>query len=325
VIALRDMPANRDGGFEASLSVPARALSIPDVKSAGHTSDRPQPTPQALTHIAPAPGYQKTAFRVRMAASSFIGQWGTSRVLFGTLTFRRSVRTLRAAVARYQHVLDGLRKRYPELAYLWVVGRSRAGGLHIHCLLATALDVEAGTDWRVVTRPDAPPAELRSALNPAARSLWGLVARLGRPHGFGRMHLAPVHSSPAGVALYLAGNFIGFQGGRLEADRRRRAWGLSRGNPRPPKNSDFTLLTEGNRRHRRRIAGTARDRYGIGDIDGAKRLLGPRWHWTLCRLTYDGPGGPGAAPRAGDRRKSGTPFAAAGSPWAAPAREGVAL
>lgn len=241
--------------------------------------------PRRYTRIPPSAGYLKTGHRIRLASLSLMRHRSHRRTLVATVTFRQPLFSLKAAVSRVQRVLDGLRKRYADLGYLWTVGLSRAGHVHLHFIFGVPFDTFVGTDFATARIDYLEPADLRAALNPATQEFWRTLARVGRPHGVGRLHVAPVLRYPEDVARYMETNFIEYQLNRRLVDVGVHAWGMSRGVPKPPKANEFMLLTPGNVRHRGRIAEVAA-KQGIADVGEAQRRLGPRWHWYLSREAY---------------------------------------
>lgn len=261
--------------------------TVPSASSLSNVNKSASP-PRPFTRIPASAGYLKTGHRIRLAGLSLMRHYGHRHTMVTTATFRRPIYSLRAVAPRVQPILDGLRKRYPGLGYLWTVGRSQAGHLHLHFLFGVPFDASIGTVWATARRDGITPMELRAALNPAAQQFWKALARVGRPHGVGRLHVAPVLRYPDDVARYLETNYIEYQLNRRLVDAGCHSWGMSRGVPRPPANNEFTLLTPGNARHRRRIAEVAMRDHGIENVDQAISRMGPRWHWHLSREAYAG-------------------------------------
>lgn len=284
------LASNREtASLDPSLPLPV-ALSNHVVNST-----RPSRCRYSTVPIPPSHGYRKTGYRIQMAALNLVDMAGCDRVVFTTITFRRAPANLETAVEKFQKIVSALKKRYPALLYLWVASRFISGGFHVHALFAFGQDVVTGTDMSLCSIKNPSPADLRAALNPAGQRFWADLAKAGRPHGLGRISMFPICSNAEAIGVYLSRNFWEFQRSRRLSDFRRRAWGMSRAIPRPPDASAFSLNRPGNVRHRQRLAEAALRLHGIRDLDAAKRILGPRWHWWLCREIY-GPVTDHAAP-----------------------------
>jgi len=166
---------------------------------------------------------------------------GVERLLFITLTFPVKVTNHVQAQARWHSLCTNvMKKRYPQGGA--VFERHASLGIHVHCVAVARADVRTGFDFEAFRKAKGKlnsraefwqfTRQYGASASPALRAEWNYWKRVAPRYGFGRVEVAPVHSTPAAVARYLASYLTKAGNAKLPEDGRSklvRFWGFGRG------------------------------------------------------------------------------------------------
>ena len=235
----------------------------------------------------------KAAFHLRRNVEAFVRHWGRSRCLFFTLTDEAGLHP-RDFARRWNSFL--VRNGGWIRSFIRVLEPQKQGRPHYHLLVAAPWDTGADRfDWeafdacQVERRTQGPTGRFRelrarykASAAPELVALWAQLRKVLPRYGLGRAEVLPLRKSQEAIAEYV-GKYLeaglvlrkhAWKGcRRVEFDRRAKgAWlACSR---------VFAWRSPGAALWRKRV-GEVAAALGVHDMDGIRRILGPRWAYQL--------------------------------------------
>jgi hypothetical protein len=220
-------------------------------------------------------GHKRTAQVVFLEIMALVALYGIERIGFFTLTFADHVTSLREAQRRFRSIrAHVIVKRYERAIVVWE--RHESGRIHFHLVVVLADDIRTGANFAAFKCKD-----YRSA-NRALRSEWAFWRNTCPKYRFGRHELMPIKSNAKGIARYV-GKYIGKHiRQRLEEDKGARLVrfiGYKAGDRSA--SCLFSWNSENAWLWRHKVAAFAK-RHGVADLDGMRKMFGPRWAYHQC-------------------------------------------
>ena len=246
-----------------------------------------------------SPNFAKSREVFRRSGQKLLHDFGAHHIIVVTLTFPEPVTSTKTAHSRLNSWFNAVRERYR--GYLWILEPHSNGSIHYHILLATDVDVYAGTLLSAFdARSDAKPSLKRRCMGPGLRAEADWLEQTAATYGFGRIEVAPIYSEdPLAIIHYMMKCRWRFHPLPFDEKRYIRWWGCSR-NFRGG-TIKFSWNFEKNRAHRIKlrdwalqILGVAADNIarirqleetGFGEL---RRRLGARWGWRFLCWLQDG-------------------------------------
>lgn len=229
-----------------------------------------------------SPHHRKMAFVLTFEIQDLAKKYGIETLGFLTLTFADQVLLMKEASRRFNSLnTHVIRHRYERGIVVWE--RQKSGRPHAHLLVACGQDIRTGADFAAFERRD-----YRSA-NPVLRAEWAFWRKTAPAYRFGRTELLPVKSSAEGISKYV-GKYVGkYVARREERDKGHRLARFLGYGPGDRKAScQFMWNSPGSRLWRHRLASFALS-IGAKDIDGIRKLFGPRWAFHFRKAIEDVP------------------------------------
>ena len=248
----------------------------------------PDGTPYVYSPLAAS--FQKSQYLLGFTIDALFLRVAPSHVLFVTLTFPKPIHSVRQAHRHLSSFFNKLRPRHRD--YVWVLEPQYTGRIHFHLLIPVGFDAHVGTDleaWKDRGLHDDNVRYLHASMNPLLRAEAKWWETTARRYGFGRVEVAPIHSTVEGVRKYLCKQ--DWRSGHWPFKERKsfRFWGRSSG--LSAGTIKFAWNSPGAQTCRRRLRDWAHQ-MGCETLDDLPEQLGKNWgyhfHLHLRQLRAGG-------------------------------------
>jgi len=218
---------------------------------------------------------------LHLSLEQYFRRHQANETLSVTLTFARDVRSSYEAQRHLNSLNNAIRKRYG--GYFWVLQLHHCGRIHFHLVIPAGFDCHNDTDLEAWARKDRySPAQKRASMNRALRTESDWWEAKAASHGFGRIEVAPIHSTGEWLSKYLLKRPTGVQLNFLE--KRTRFWGCSK--HLKAGTIKFSWVSAGAKLGRQRKAAWAAT-HGCNSLEEVRERFGRHWGYMfLCDMEY---------------------------------------